>query len=275
MSASQLPFAKMSAQGNRFLIINKHHLTHPLESTEIVTWSKTHLFDQLLVIEAQGDHYPIEIFNADGSRAEQCGNGMRALVVYVQKHFTPPDPLAITLNPPAGSVHVKKSQYRADGQAPWVAVTLPGPIFCEPLEPPQPSPAIKIIQVTLGNPHLVHLWPHPPTESECLQWGAQYQTDRRWPTGINVGLAFVDQQHIKLRVFERGVGPTLACGSGACAAAIASAQPGDATHDFTITQPGGTHVVNWSGKFLGDDVLSLAGAVCWEDEGVMTRVLHS
>lgn len=271
-------FDRFSAQGNVFCIVNAHDVLTPLDPDDIKRWAgPTHarFFDQLLVIDPIVDTEkpcPVAIYNADGSTAEQCGNGMRALAFWLmrlggQAHHA--------LQPPAGVVEILDIQ--ADNNPidrptrAWVNVRLPGPQGQQHHDHWPNTPALAAVSLSLGNPHLVLQWPHPPSVDECFDVGARLQTHADFDGGVNVGLAHApnpSHDHaIDLRVYERGVGPTQACGSGACAAASALAGLGAAQAPVTVAQPGGSLVVDWAGDASATRVVELAGDVDWIEQG--------
>ena len=265
-----LPYDRFSAQGNVFCVLDFQYIDTPVPRQTIQRWAnvaQTRFFDQLLIIDASADHdnpYPVVIYNADGSTAEQCGNGMRAPAFWLHRRG---HTRATVLHPPAGAVEIAKLQPSTQSNRAWVKVRLPGPCVESEHALWPDTPALGAARVSLGNPHLVLRWPHPPTGDECLQVGGHAQQDPHFPDGVNVGLAHVRGDDVQLRVYERGVGPTDACGSGACAAAFALAAMGVRQPPITVGQPGGKLMVDWSGDVHAARVVELAGDVDWIEQG--------
>ncbi|MDC0344683.1 diaminopimelate epimerase [Alphaproteobacteria bacterium] len=183
----------------------------------------------------------MSIFNPDGSEAEACGNATRC-VAWLLTETAPYD---CQIETAAGLLEATVHDEEA------VTVTM-GPITAQPLaeiKTIQNSLALTFTQkgesffVSVGNPHLV-LFPHnlPPHTQEEI--GHQLSQHPVFPAGVNVSFAdIIDQDHLFLRVFERGTGFTLACGSGACAAAVAAMRQGLTGPKTKVTQPGGTLVI--------------------------------
>lgn len=263
------------------MVVAEEDLSAPIRSEEIRHWAKATDgigFDQLLITKqdpSNHQHFYVQIFNADGSAAEQCGNGMRALALFVEKQYACDPNDGLCLITPAGPVSVHESHSTAQLNTRWVRITLPGPTTAKPMTPPPTCPAINGMQVLIGNPHWVLFWPNKPTADECDEWGQVAQAHPAWPTGVNVGLAYMDQAQMSLRVYERGVGATLACGSGACAAVIAHQTLNKVTGPVQVEQPGGMHVVNWLGQLAGDNSVELSGDVSLLAQNTILRTSDS
>jgi len=200
-------------------------------------------FDQLLVLRPGDTHAlaDIEIYNADGSSAEQCGNGMRAIAAWLERRGELADRTRVET--PAGPVFLARSAEHG------FTADLPGP---EPLDAvtmglaPRSLPAdvLDWRMVSVGNPHLVVDWPERPTRNALAEFvTALERTD--WHGRVNIGLMHpASADTVDLRVHERGAGPTLACGSAACAAAWAMRTTRPDGGPVTVRQPGGTLVVD-------------------------------
>lgn len=263
--SNTIHYVKLSAQGNEFIVIDFSTPMAPPPANCIAQLADPEHgigFDQLLGIEPTEDdaQFKVHIYNADGSYAAQCGNGMRALVHHLHRTRASLDVGRVLLHPPAGSVSVSGFRALSTDES-WVAVTLPGPTDIRATAIPEPSRALGAMRVSMGNPHWILTWPHPPTAEECEHIGSALQTHADVSDGINVSFACRQNDKIHLRVYERGVGPTGACGSGACAtvAAFMSHQP---SHDpITVSQPGGEVVVNWSSTLRSQHQIELAGGV--------------
>lgn len=268
MKAGTIPCVKLSAQGNDFVVIDAQDLAGEKDLKHIPQWADRSSgvgFDQLLLVHptASPKGFDVTIYNADGSKAEQCGNGMRALAFYIMDRRPELDIQEVTLHPPAGRVRIKKAQVLTENKQALVSVSLLGPTEIG-AHPPLPfAPATHAIQLSMGNPHLILVWPEIPSQKECLDVGGALQNHPDFPGGINVSLAHAAESGISLRVYERGVGPTLACGSGACATVAALTTLGLNVAGGRVHQPGGPLVIHWQVTPDSDNEMELTGTVDW------------
>ena len=209
------------------------------------------------------------IWNADGSLAEQCGNGARCVAAWLRKMgATQSD--AFVLDSPAGAVEV--AIHAVDD----IAVALGIPDFAPvriPLAIPAEQPAyeldvhdmpVRFGAVSMGNPHaLVEVVDIATAPVRKL--GAAMQAMKEFPEGVNVGFAqVIASDRVALRVFERGVGETLACGSGACAAVAILVRQGRVVRDVSVELPGGTLRIAWP---RDDAPVSMRGPAAFVFEG--------
>jgi len=276
MTQASIPYAKLSAQGNDFMVVDGPDFDAKQDLDHIRHWADRSTgvgFDQLLVLHPTSapEAFDVSIYNADGSQAEQCGNGMRALAHYVTMRHPDRVITDITFHPSAGEVRVNRLERMSEDKQSWVSVSLPGPTAITPWTVDECQPATHAVQVSMGNPHLILVWPTPPTEADCLAFGAKFQTHPAFPEGVNVSLAHVGDSGTYVRVYERGVGPTLACGSGACATAAALSTLGLTPPSGEVHQPGGWLVIHWQGTPDAVHTIELAGTVDWITEGQMPR----
>jgi diaminopimelate epimerase len=213
-------------------------------------------FDQALVIEPPrhaGTDVYYRIFNADGSEVEQCGNGARcvARLVASRRHAEVDRPLV--MDSPGGIVH---AQLRRDG---LVAVAMGVPDFDPaslPFEADGPAPTyhldtsagpVEISAVSIGNPHAV-IRVRTVRDAPVDTVGPAVENHPRFPRRVNVGFVeILAPDHVRLRVYERGVGETLACGTGACAAVAVGRRDGSLAEEVNVDVPGGRLVVRWPG----------------------------
>ncbi|RUO18762.1 diaminopimelate epimerase [Aliidiomarina iranensis] len=257
-----IQFSKMHGLGNDFVVIDSVTQNVFLNREQITRLADRHCgvgFDQLLIVEPPYDpevdfHY--RIFNADGSEVEQCGNGARCFGRFVRmKGLTNKDEIRVSTK--KGVIRI-----RLEDNA-MVNVDMGKPV----LEPSQiPFRANKnettyilraneqtflVGAVSMGNPHCVMLV-DDVAAAPVQETGALLTQYERFPEGANVGfMQIVDRQNAKLRVFERGVGETQACGTGACAAAVWGILQDKLTSPVAIALPGGTLNITWEpGKSL-------------------------
>jgi diaminopimelate epimerase len=233
----KLYFHKMHSLGNDFMVIDGVRQNFQPNFNLIKQWSnrKTGIgFDQLLIVEARKNKaadYFYRIFNADGNEVAQCGNGARCLAKFIRDERLI-DRNEMTVETIAGLLKLK-----IEGND-RVTVTLGKPII-------KNIENNKII-LSIGNPHCVFLVDNIdsiPIQETGTAFNKQHPD---FPEGVNVGfMQVVDKQHIKLRVYERGVGETLACGSGASAAVVAGRVWELLNERVTVSQPGGEAIVTW------------------------------
>jgi diaminopimelate epimerase len=251
-----LEFSKFEALGNDFMIVDAR--TTPFDCTRYLAARLGDRrrgvgFDQLLILRQAGDGaLRAEIRNQDGSPAEQCGNGMRALALYLSED----DPNAARGRILTDAGPVDYSCRDADR----IQVTLPPPVFQGELEssatpgPDGPAPD----RVSIGNPHVV-IELQQRADAELLRrLGEHFNQHHALPEGANVNLVRVlGTDQAELQVYERGVGPTLACGSGACATAVSLIRRSRVGDTVAIDQPGGRLVIHWPG---GEQAIVMTGA---------------
>ena len=254
-----VPFTKMHGAGNDFVVFDG--VSRPIQLTprKIRRLADRHFgigCDQVLLVEkptAAGADFRYRIFNADGGEVEQCGNGARCFVRFVRdKRLTTKDDIAVeTL---AGMIYPR---LEADGD---VSVNMGMPRF-EPADVPFEASArenvydlevdgrtVKASVLSMGNPHAVQLVPDVDAAPVNTQ-GPQIERHPRFPRRVNAGyMQIIDRRHIRLRVYERGAGETLACGSGACAAVVAGRQRGLLDDKVEVKLAGGTLRVAWAGE---------------------------
>jgi diaminopimelate epimerase len=255
----KLSFTKMQGLGNDFVVIDAYSQAVSLTSAQIKQIADRHFgvgCDQLLVVEKPRNpsaDFRYRIFNADGGEVEQCGNGARCFVRFVHdKKLT--EKSQICVETASGIIYPKLEDNGL------VTVDMGAPRF-EPAEIPfvadklaetyplkLGNEVITISSVSMGNPHAVQIVPNIDTAAVESQ-GPLIENHERFPQRVNAGfMQILDEHHIKLRVFERGAGETLACGTGACAAAVAGIQLGKLQSPVTVSMRGGQLSIAWQGK---------------------------
>ena len=236
-----LRFTKMQSLGNDFLVIDALTQEINLPALAIKKLSDRNLgvgFDQLLLIEPptnpDKDFY-FRIFNADGSQAEQCGNGTRCAASFViDKNLT--NKHTLFWQSLGGDFKTCYTSQREIQTQIALANCLP---ITHTLDIGALENAIEVHAISIGNPHAVVFVDNIQT-AEVANVGSAISDSKAFPEGANVGFCqLVDQGFARLRVFERGVGETMACGTGACAAAIVSASKGLIGDKVKISMPGG------------------------------------
>lgn len=254
-----LHFSKMHGLGNDFVVFDAIHQNVELNKDQLRRLADRHFgvgCDQILLVEeptiADVD-FRYRIFNADGNEVEQCGNGARCFARFVlDKGLTSKNEIVVETQGGIIILNVEK-----DGQ---VSVDMGVPNFqpaALPLlaEQPQLRYLIKVGNedlelgaVSMGNPHAVLLVDHIGTAPvETL--GPKLESHLQFPNRVNVGfMEIVDPEHIMLRVFERGAGETLACGTGACAAVAVGRQWGRLSDKVRVSLPGGDLTISWQGE---------------------------
>jgi diaminopimelate epimerase len=253
-----LRFTKMHGLGNDFMVldlISQHAHIQPKHAKQ---WGDRHTgvgFDQLLLVEPPSNpdvDFRYRIFNADGSEVEQCGNGARCFARFVvDKRLTAKKQFRVETK--GGIIEL---DLRADGQ---ISVNM-GPPRLEPAQIPfiADTAALSyqleldgeshtLAAVSMGNPHAV-LRVADAELAPVHALGAKLEHHPRFPQRVNVGfLQVVDRHYGKLRVWERGAGETQACGTGACAAAVAAIGQGWMDSPVQIELPGGRLSIEWAG----------------------------
>ncbi|MEW6353586.1 MAG: diaminopimelate epimerase [Pseudomonadota bacterium] len=253
-----IKFTKMHGLGNDFVVIDAISQAVSLTSEQVRFLADRHFgvgCDQVLLVEAprsSGVDFAYRIYNADGGEVEQCGNGARCFVRFVRdRGLTAKDELTVeTL------CGVIRPRLEADGQ---VTVDMGVPRL-SPRDIPFVADAealsyavrvaeqeVRLSVVSMGNPHAV-LRVDDVTRAPVATLGPLLERHERFPARVNVGfMQVVDRTRIRLRVYERGAGETLACGSGACAAVVAGRLQGWLDERVAVDLPGGRLQVAWSG----------------------------
>jgi diaminopimelate epimerase len=222
--------------------------------------------DQILSVRpspAEGIDFEYAIHNADGGEVEQCGNGARCFARYVrdqglsakdvlrvktmkgviEPRLTPDGRVTVDMGPPV--LDPQQVPFDASGLQ-WQPQGTWGSWPLAPVDYAQAA-IVLIAPVSMGNPHAVTLVDNVDT-APVRTLGPAVQASPRFPQGVNVGfMQVVDRRHIRLRVFERGVGETLACGSGACAAVVAGIRLGLLDACVEVQTHGGVLTIAWAG----------------------------
>lgn len=260
----KLKFTKMHGAGNDFVVLDAVRQSFSLTPEKVRALAHRNFgvgFDQLLVVEPAHDasnDFRYRIYNSDGGEVEQCGNGARCFARFVldqgltQKHELRVETARGVIAP----------RIEADGQ---VTVNMGAPRFRHADIPFVPAHALTsdatanrhiigvdgaqhtLHVVSMGNPHAVLFVPSADA-APVTALGPKIERHAAFPARVNVGFGEILNEHVmKLRVWERGVGETLACGSGACAAIVCGIQQGYLVGPVTLHARGGTLSLDWAG----------------------------
>lgn len=282
-----ITFTKMHALGNDFVVI--YNTEHNVTTWPITKWADRHCgigFDQLLVIcdykiflsiinekkipkekkfEFENNQTSVDffcrIFNADGSEAEQCGNGLRCVALFLLKYgYTKNNSFKIATI--AGIFSANVSNINEINIKMGPPRNIQKDIFLKLKNNQNVGPCTI---VSMGNPHVL-IKTDRVSDVDVNQMGLQISAHDYFAQGANVGfLQIINSHHIRLRTFERGVGETLACGSNACAAAVASIINGWVNAKVEIEFHNGSVYVIWDGR--EQDSVELIGPATFVFEG--------
>ncbi len=268
---AMLTFTKMHGLGNDFIVLDEAAVAGALPSTE--QWRQLadrHTgvgFDQALLISAPRRADTIayyRIFNADGGEVEQCGNGARCVAEWLRLNGRTGSATQLAMDSPGGLVGARLERpglvsvdmgeprfdpealpFRAPPRAADAGAALPHRAHFHLLD--VAGRLVEFGVASIGNPHAVLLVDQVAT-ADVATLGAAFQAHPAFPRQVNVGfLQILDAGHVRLRVFERGVGETLACGTGACAAVAVGRKAGRLAAEVEVALPGGMLSIRWGG----------------------------
>ncbi len=270
-----ITFHKMHGLGNDFILLDLRHQEFPINESIATQLAERHTgigCDQILILRkpsGDGQLASFEIWNADGSRAEQCGNGVRCLGLYLHQRAETPAG-QFSLGGPAGIVNIECLD---DGR---VRVDMGQPVFESHripvlMEPVNGWYSLDIDQqhyrlgaASMGNPHAL-LIVDDIEAVDVRRLGAAISSHSTFPQACNAGFAqIMDRGNISLRVFERGAEETRACGSGACAAMSILHKVDLVDQTVNVTQKGGTLIISWTG---GEKPVIMTGPAHYVFEG--------
>ena len=279
-------FTKMQGAGNDFVVLDETRVRLGLSKAQYRWLADRHFgvgADQILTVRPSpgaGLDFEYVIHNADGGEVEHCGNGARCFVRYVRdKGLTDRNPVRVKVQRGELSLNMN-----ADGR---VTVDMGPPVFANPDVPfdtsgltaqsmgtferwPVELPEVGEVllsTLSMGNPHAVLLVGDVDT-APVLQWGPLIENHARFPARVNVGfLQVVNRGQVRLRVFERGAGETLACGTGACAAVVAGIRMGLLDAKVDVMTHGGVLTIEWQDTPAHDAPVYLTGPATTVFEG--------
>ncbi|NEQ31267.1 MAG: diaminopimelate epimerase [Leptolyngbya sp. SIO4C5] len=259
-------FTKYHGLGNDFVLIDNRQQSEPLLTpAEAIRLCDRHFGigadGVIFALPGTGDHdYAMRIFNSDGSEPEMCGNGIRCLAKFLidletASGQTPQLPKRYAVDTLAGTI---VPQLQADGQVTvdmgpprLLAAAIPTTLAASEEKVVDQAIAVagqtwQVTCVSMGNPHCI-TFVEDVTAIDLAQVGPQFEHHAAFPERINTEfIQVVHPGHLKMRVWERGAGPTLACGTGACASLVAAVLNGKSDRQATVELPGGPLQIEWS-----------------------------
>lgn len=254
----QLHFTKMQGLGNDFVVIDAIHQHVDLSAEQIRTIADRHFgvgCDQLLLVEmpqSPENDFRYRIFNADGGEVSQCGNGARCFVRFVHdQKLSPKSEIRVET---ASGVILPKLELSGEvtvnmGAPKFVPAEIPFVAEAEALQYPLDvsGTSVDIAAISMGNPHAVQVVKSVEAAPVGVA-GPIIESHPSFPERVNAGfMQVMDRGHIRLRVYERGAGETLACGTGACAAAVAGIRLGLLDSQVRVSMCGGDLQIRWEG----------------------------
>ncbi len=271
-------FTKLQGAGNDFILVETSNMQYDWSQVAVATCDRhfgVGADGLLLLLPSEVADFRMRIFNADGSESNACGNGLRCLVKYaLDKGLASPKAQEISVETIAGISKAKL--HNVEGKIATIQVSMGTP----KLEAKDIPVAIELGKgnvvdiksmlnhstrvggkelvlnlVSVGNPHAIYFWHHPVSEFPLSQLGPEVEQHKIFPNGVNFEVVrVISRQQIEARVWEKGVGETLACGSGACAITVAAQLRGYIDNKVDIKLPGGILGVAWDG--VGEVFLS-------------------
>jgi diaminopimelate epimerase len=254
-----MKFTKMHGLGNDFVVIDAVTQNINLSAAVVRRIADRHLgigCDQVLIVEPPSStdiDFNYRIFNSDGSEVEQCGNGARCLARFIRdRKLSGKESIRVKTMNRIIDLSINKDN--------TISVDMGIPQF-EPKDLPFEAECrsasyaidlgdqtVMIAAISMGNPHAV-MFVEDIDSASVSTIGSQIEKHYRFPNKVNVSFVeVVNRRHVKLRVRERGSGETRACGSGACAAAVATIQKGLVDSPVTVALTGGNLTINWPGE---------------------------
>lgn len=252
-------FTKMHGLGNDFIVIDAISQKISLTPTQVRRLADRRFgigCDQVLLVEVPETpevDFRYRIFNADGSEVENCGNGARCFAKFVtDRKLTGKRAIVVET---ANGIMTLRLQDNGD-----VTVDMGAPVLTPaqiPFQAEQPAATyplqltdtqLDISAVSMGNPHAVTVVDDTAT-APVERWGPEVEAHSRFPKKVNAGfMQILSRSEINLRVYERGAGETLACGTGACAAVVAGRLRNLLDSPVKVNLPGGSLVIDWQGE---------------------------
>ncbi|MDF1757448.1 MAG: diaminopimelate epimerase [Legionellaceae bacterium] len=277
----KIKFTKMHGLGNDFIVIDAVRQKIDLTPQQISSLSNRYTgigFDQCLIVEPStrsGVDFLYKIYNANGNEVGQCGNGARCLARFLQKQgITDKKSICVVTNTTQMQLNILENDtVTIDmGRPKLHPADIPISVSSQNILYNIPIPGgfkADVHAINVGNPHAILIMKNP-TDSDVCKLGKIICEHEIFPEQVNVGfMSIVNQSHINLRVFERGCGETMACGSGAVAAAAAGRLYHNMEEQITVTLPGGDLNVIWPDV---DGSIFLNGPAVFVYDGVLESI---
>ncbi|MEM1434427.1 MAG: diaminopimelate epimerase [Pseudomonadota bacterium] len=249
---TMLSFSKMHGLGNDFMVLDLVTQHWDVDPHRVAAWGNRHTgvgFDQLLILAPPADpdaDFAYRIYNTDGSAAEQCGNGARCIARFAHERGLSPKAELIFETATGRMTTVLKDQDQVEVDLGSPVFEVDAVPFLPPATPvddcytlPTSQGPVQLLPVSMGNPHGV-VFVEQVAEAPVAELGPELTGHEAFPEQANIGFCqVIDRGFLRLRVHERGIGETLACGSGACAAVAAAHQRGLVDDRVKVSLPGG------------------------------------
>lgn len=256
----KLEFTKMHGLGNDFIVIDNRS-SRLLKASKLARQLCDRRFgigaDQLLLLQkSRKADFKMRIFNADGSEVEMCGNGIRCLAKYIRDNKLAgkrQHPTTLTVETLAGIIipkesgdHIEVDMGEPELEGEKIPVAIKGTVINHPFKLKKDK--FKITCVSMGNPHAVIIV-NDVSAVPLDSWGPAIENNAMFPEKTNVEfIKIINSRNIKMRVWERGAGETLACGTGASAAGVASVLLGLTKRSVNVHLPGGKLTIKWNAE---------------------------
>jgi diaminopimelate epimerase len=274
-------FVKMNGLGNEIVIVDLRGAPKPIDPAAARAAARQESYDQLMALyPARGSaDAAVRIYNNDGSEAGACGNGMRCVAALIAAETGRTD---LNFETPAGVISCRRAGefFTVDMGPPrwrWNEIPLAREFAdTRAIELSYGPPGAPILRapsaVSMGNPHAI-FWVDDPNAYDLATIGPALEHDPLFPERANITLAAVpSRERLLIRTWERGAGLTKACGSAACAAAVAAARLGRGERRVTVRLPGGELAIEWR---AGDDHVLMTGPVEYERKGRFDAALFA
>jgi len=274
-------FVKMNGLGNGIVIVDLRRQPQPIEPAAARAAARAEPYDQLMALyPAQGKaDAAVRIYNNDGSEAGACGNGMRCVAALLAAETGRSE---LNVETPNGVISCRRAGelFTVDMGRPrwrWDEIPLSREFAdTRAIELSYGPPGAPVLHspsaVSMGNPHVI-FWVDDPKAYDLATIGPALEHDPLFPERANITLAAIpSRERLVIRTWERGAGLTKACGSAACATAVAAARLGRAERRVTVTLPGGELAIEWRQR---DDHVLMTGPVAYEHKGRFDAALFA
>ena len=267
-NTNRIHFMKMHGVGNDYIFVDTAQCAIPDPQTASIAWSRPHMgigSDGLVLIgraETPEADFTMRIFNADGSEGLMCGNASRCIGKYVYERGLTDQTRVRLLT--ASGIKVLELAINPDGTISSVTVDMLAPMLEHEMQfLPDGEPLPDGVFVSMGNPHYV-IFVDDLDSVDVAAQGAVLERHQRFPERCNIEFAQVTADGIRMRVWERGSGITMACGTGACATAVAAAVTGRSGRQSRVIMDGGALDIEWRAS---DNHVYLSGPATFVYEG--------